>query len=155
MTLVQKKSKYYRELSYKENLYKHFKDNRYIFVYHVDNIKLSDWHHLQEELKEKIPLLQSIRIKNSFTSEFLKFSKLHRELCFFSGPVCVFFFHDFEDCFTLLNSIEKSKFSASKFLPLGLFSDNESYDIVKLNELKNLDKNVYYKFINQLEILSM
>jgi ribosomal protein L10 len=154
MTLVQKKSQHYRELFYKENLYKHFKNNKYVFIYYVNNIKLSDWHDLQDELKEKIPCLESQRIKNSFTFKFLQFSKLHNNLCSFNGPSCVFFFNNFEDCFILSNAIEKSKFSTSKFLPLGLFSDEESYDIGKLNELQSLDKNVYYQLFSNLEFCS-
>jgi len=155
MTLIQKRSKYHRELFYKENLHRYFKNNRYVFVYYVNNIKLSDWHNLQEELRGKITQLESQRIKNSFTSQFLKFSKLQSSVCSLNGPICMFFFNEFEDCFTLLNTIEKSKFSSSKFLALGLFSDDKSYDVVKLNEIKNLDKTVYYKLLNQLEILSI
>jgi len=154
MTLIQKKSQYHRELFYKENLHQHLKNNKYVFVFYVNNIKLSDWHNLQDELEDKISQLESQRIKNSFAAKFLKFSKLNDKVCSFNGPVCAFFFNKFEDCFILLNTIEKSKFAASKFLPLGLVSDTESYDVTKLNELKNLDKSVYYNFFNQLEVLS-
>lgn len=155
MTLIQKKSKYHRELFYKENLHRYFQNNKYVFVYYVNNIKLADWHNLEEELKGKIKQLESQRIKNSFTSKFLKFSKLKDNVCSLDGPVCMFFFNEFEDCLVLLNTIEKSKSLSSKFLPLGLFSDDKSYDVTKLNEIKNLDKIVYYKLINQLEFMSM
>lgn len=155
MTLTKKKSQYQRKLFYKENLYKHFKDNKYMLVFFVNNIKISDWNNLQDELKTKMVQVESLRIKNNFTFEFLKSSKLKDKMCSFDGPVCVFFFNEFTDCFVLLNIIEKSKIFASKFLPLGLFSDNHFYDNVKLDELKNLDSSVYYKLLNQLNFLSI
>jgi ribosomal protein L10 len=154
MTLVQKKSQHYRELFYKENLYKHFNNNKYLLFCYVNNIKLTDWNNLQDELKGKIINLESQRIKNSFTFRFLNFSGLQDKVCSFNGPSCIFFFNNLEDCFTLLNTIEKSKASTSKFLPLGIFSDKESYDIVKLNELKTLDKSVHHSLFNKLEFCS-
>jgi ribosomal protein L10 len=154
MILVQKKSQHYRELFYKENLYKHFNNNKYLLICYVNNIKLTDWHNLQDELKGKINNLKSQRIKNSFTSKFFQFSVLRDKMCSFNGPSCIFFFNNLEDCFTLLNTIEKSKASTSKFLPLGVFSDKESYDVIKLNELKTLDKSIYRSFFNKLEFCS-
>ena len=154
MTLVQKKPQHYRELFYKENLYKHFNDNKYLLICYVNNIKLTDWRNLQDELKGKINDLESQRIRNKFTFKFLQFSGLQNKMCSFKGPSCIFFFNNLEDCFTLLNTIEKSKISKSKFLPLGVFSDKESYDIVKLNELKTLDKSIYYSLFNKLELCS-
>jgi ribosomal protein L10 len=155
MTLSKKKSIYQRKLFYKENLYKNFKNNKYILVYYVNNMKISDWNNLQDELKSKRIQVESQRIRNNSTFEFLKSSKLHDKICSFDGPVCVFFFNEFADCFALLNSIEKSKVFASKFLALGLFSDDRFYDNVKLEELKSLDSSVYYKLFNQLHFLSI